>query len=192
MNDFSTVQSALQHIEMDATSSKSSLVTIVNREGYGRVVVATKLIHELGTVVVRERPLLEWTINNWDEYLINLLNSSNETKKQVFDMHIPKEDSKVMQAALRRAMSCLETYARYPALEREFAAQLIGIAISNSHSYSDSQLETLDELIDALSPGDDYCGDTKSALLSVGSRIAHSCLPNVFCCSRTSDGSIEF
>jgi SET domain len=167
-------------------------VAIVNRVGYGQVMVATESILELDTIVFREKPILFWEVENWDELFDRYLNASKKIKKQVLAMFIPPEDSKARNDAAEYVKPCKKSFPRFKELGKDLAIQLISITIANAHSYMNSSFESVEQRMAGLLRFGKNQGDTTSALLPFGVHIRHSCLPNVFCFPRTSDGYLEF
>ena len=145
----------------------------------GRVLVA-KRSFAIGELVLREPPLLVWQ-RHGDEsgnYLAAFAMAPNEVKTAVLEMYHPPLDTVTPVIADRRRQA--EAYAT--AIEADLILKLFLIRDTNAHSYRGQQ-EAYEELMVPLSQQ-----APSSALFDVGSKAAHSCLPNVEYSSKNSFG----
>jgi hypothetical protein len=168
-----------------ASIESSTMFKMEWREHYGTVPVATKPILALGTIIMREKPLLFWNTHQCHEFFDQFLQLSDEKQKLICAMFV-KPTYNVME----RAVSLLQAHARFQKLGTNFAAMLIAIADINAHSYCEKRLGTFQEVMEGLSSSTNI--NAKSALLEFGSNLATSCCPNTFCSELTSDGFIEY
>ena len=162
------------------------------RPGMGRVFVATKDFQTVGQVVLRERPLLVWSSSNARDHFLNYLDAfleaTLEVKSLVLDMHTPDDDPDYMQAIRASASSLCRQYPRVGSLGVDKVTKLIRVANINAHEYTGKPAEAFQEVFmfgDRVPSG-------KSALFAYGSKIAHSCCPNMMYTSKTSDGCLQY
>jgi hypothetical protein len=144
----------------------------------GRVVIATKDV-SVGTTIIRERPVLVYKHEAWLEMVTAFVALDEESKNGILDMfHPPPKLSIMTQANL---------VAGQLSLDPTLVQKLILISNFNAHQYYGCDQERFREG-SSFSPS----SAGKSALFLFGSKVAHSCNPNVTYSSRTSDGKLEY
>jgi len=162
----------------------SDLVTIDTRDGdLGRVVVATKVV-PFGTKVIREAPILVWEGGNWSDMILSFDSLDTSGKSGILDMYHPPLTSPTMQQLKPQA----SFVASKLSMDFQLVHKLMAISQTNAHEYFGI-------------PGEKYyetssvpykVSSEKVALFLFGSKVAHSCSPNVTYSSRTSDGKLEY
>jgi hypothetical protein len=92
---------------------------------------------EIGTVILKENPLLSWTSNTWDEFFNKYLTLSQQKRQQILDMFVPHDNTKIIGKAMCHTKFLQENnYDHFHDLGSELIKKLIGIAVANSHSNS--------------------------------------------------------
>jgi hypothetical protein len=139
------------------------MVTIVLREGYGRVMVATEPILDVGTVIIREKPLMQWKTYQWETFFDAFLASSIETKKRILDLYVPEHHRLLMDTAKYVASMNLRDPASLRGLGHEILMNLnaIAVAYGNIASFKDAKNGFLNP------------EDSTSYFLALGSHVVH-------------------
>jgi hypothetical protein len=165
--------------------SHTKVVRLATHEDLGRIVIATVPYDDIGRPILRERPLLSWSRGSSN--LFNaFLEAPSHVKDIVLDMFTPPANSTLMLQAAAIAGTCAVTYPRASTLGRETMTKLIGVEMANAHAYYGREDLQYFEHIGGPT------GAERSALFAYGSKVAHSCLPNVAYNSKTSDGCLEY
>jgi len=147
-------------------------VRIESRDGLGRIVVANAPVTVLGSIIIREKPVLVWKTGDWMDYLDHFLDSSDEVKRIVLDMFAPPEDSTTMREAHTTASRLKMIYPRAAECEFTVIRKLIGIANTNAHEYYGTTSDSYREVV--VSFVGERISSGKSALFAFGSKVAHS------------------
>lgn len=165
-------------------------LAIQSKDGMGRVTVATKSFgsDKNGAAIIRETPTLVWPDGNFDQFLLAFQRADRSTQEGILDMYHPPLSASPV-AALGTVASAL--MGRHGYDDAAFIHKLLAIVATNAHEYYGEQL--------AASGGDlrvhetyNSPGAPKSALFLFGSKIAHSCRPNLSYTSKTGDGALEY
>ena len=146
-------------------------VSVETNSRLGRVLVASKDF-DPGDLIFDEPPLIEWRSD--EEYLLKFLTSSDSTKGQILDMYHPPLETEIPSfSAIRRMSSMLSRNKKLANLSENEIYTLLLIAAINAHAYYGFSQEMQE--IPHAKAGNGY----SSALFLLGSKIAHSCNPNV-------------
>ena len=142
---------------------------VVPRPGLGRVTVATRdfASTELHVPILREMPAVICESNDYMDYMERFLDQDPEVQVGILDMFYQPLDSPMGQSLMEPAkvlflLGVLDDFT--------LIHQLLSIYTTNAHQYQ----------------------ETKSALPIFGSKIPHSCCPNVGYSSQTEDGCVEY
>jgi SET domain len=162
-----------------------SITRIENRDGIGRVVVCRENIDSIGTILIREKPLIVWQTDDMDDFLEAFVSASAEDKEIALDMFTPSFKSSIM---LKSSSIAQSLSFRHHNLPFETIHKLVGVIEINAHEYyghRDSQYAEVTTFASRLSSG-------RTALFAFGSKVSHSCFPNVSYSSKTQDGCLEY
>lgn len=141
-------------------------------EGMGRVVVATRDF-AVGDTVMEEDPLLTWR-GDLHAYIEAYTRASKQVQDQVLDLyHPPLGDGCVFVAEFRQDARMV---AQRISLTSDSVLKLCAIMKANAHTFIGEEVQYKE------SPISEKKG---SALFSLASKVAHSCLPNVSYSSKT-------
>jgi hypothetical protein len=163
-------------------------------DGIGRAVVASEPQTDIGKVLFREKPIIVWDteggeVNTWRSYLDAFKDLESHDKALILDMHSPNEECQIVRNLDRIARTLCDEYERE--LGHELTLKLLATAETNAHEYygrpaGDFQ-ETcsVDAMIARRTSG-------RAALFVYGSKVAHSCHPNISYTSKTEDGRLEY
>lgn len=156
----------------------------------GRAVVATRDFSEVGEVIFREQPLLVWDshVNYFSNFLDRFLDSPQEVRTLVLDMHTPPVDSRFMKSLTETAVALSVQSTRYLTLGVENITKLIGVCNINTHEYYGRPPEDFYDIVSESRRS----GSGRTALFAYGSKVAHSCCPNTSYSSKTADGCLEY
>jgi hypothetical protein len=191
-NDMNKITLAEDGEDFDESSSflycnieSTDLVAVVEStsrtdDDLGRVVIATKDV-SIGTTIIRERPVLVYKHEAWLEMVSAFLALGEESKDGVLDMFHPPTKPKLS------IVTDANLVASQLSLDPTLVQKLILISNFNAHQYYGCDQERFHEVA-SFSPS----SAGKSALFLFGSKVAHSCNPNVTYSSRTSDGKLEY
>lgn len=151
----------------------------------GRVVVATRSF-AVGELVMSEQPLLVFESNH--SYLRAFTEAPPHVQASVLDMFHPPLDKDTLVVAMRRNLA--HDLDGIFGLQKEVIHKLLMIRDTNCHSYTGYE-EAYSEVI-----GTAFGGmpdrSTKAALFDRGSKVAHSCCPNVTYSSKTRQGGLVY
>ncbi|KAG7341425.1 hypothetical protein IV203_023377 [Nitzschia inconspicua] len=165
-------------------------LTITTKDGMGRVAVAMR---DFGTekfhhAIIREAPSLVWSDRDFGQFLLAFKRADSDAQKTILDMyHPPLSTPHVVElGTLASALAYLRVYQ-----DVAFIHKLLAIAATNGHQYygepiaaADGDLRQHEMLRSSEAP--------KTALFLFGSKIAHSCQPNLSYTSKTQDGALEY
>ena len=162
---------------------------IETREGMGRVAVSTRTFDTLYEIVIREKPSLVWESDNILKYIKKFMTADETTKTAILDMYHPPLSAPSVVGLKGMAH-------RIAAGDANFIHKLLAIWITNAHQYYGEKVvaEGGDLRQYEQMRGDAAAGvPTKlTALFVYGSKIAHSCAPNLTYSSQTDDGALEY
>jgi hypothetical protein len=146
-------------------------VSVESTSKFGRVVVASKDF-EPGDLIFEEQPLIEW--RSYEEYLLKFLTSSDSIQGQILDMYHPPLETEIPSfSALRVLSSALSRKKQLAELSENKIYKLLLTSAINAHAYFGFR-PAMQEVPNAKA------GTTpSSALFFLGSKLAHSCNPNV-------------
>ena len=150
----------------------------------GRVVVATRSFAQ-GEVVMAEQPLIifDASLNAPpDSYLQAFTSATSLVQASVLDMFHPPldKDTPVVAARRRLAYSVDGIFG----LSKELIHKLLVIRDTNCHSYTGHEVAYSEVMGGAISK--------KAALFDLGSKVAHSCCPNVSYNSKSKHGGLVY
>jgi hypothetical protein len=154
-------------VNLEALVVQNNGLTINHRPGMGRVTVATRDFDTLQEIVLREQPAVICQSNDFMEYLERFLELDEEIQVGIIDMFYQPLQSSMGKSLIEPAkilymLGVIEDF--------NLIHQLLSIYATNAHQYQDNN----------------------SALPIFGSKIPHSCLPNVGYSSQTTDGCLEY
>ena len=158
----------------------------------GRVLVATTDFLEIGSILLRETPLIVWEkggdqprqqLDTLRMFLESYVAAGADVQELINDMFHPDLRAPQMQAHLPAATLLAQVV---PSLHLDQIHKLIVIANTNAHAYSGVSTEVYAETIGGAA------GSPKVALFHLGSKVAHSCLPTAAYTSKTADGMLEY
>ncbi|CAB9527677.1 SET domain [Seminavis robusta] len=157
--------------------NKGDLV-VERREGQGRLAVATRPLTNLFETVIREKPALIWRSDDFVHYLQQFRSSSSSLQNVILDMFHPPLDSPAVSDLREGAMELapLGIFTTKGKESVDFIHKLLAIANTNTHEYYGAQDRNT----------------SMSALFLFGSKMAHSCHPNMTYTSQTDDGALEY
>lgn len=152
--------------------SPVSAFRIENDLNLGRVMVANTSF-ELGEVVLCEAPLLTWLAGDWNAYIDALCEIDESSREHVEDMFHPPLDSPnyAVQELRGKAEELLAGSNRPAFCDLDFVHRALVIAKLNAHSFESG---------------------SRLALFKLGSKVAHSCAPNVSYSSKIVEGMLVF
>mmetsp|Transcript_8801 Transcript_8801/g.15950 ORF Transcript_8801/g.15950 Transcript_8801/m.15950 type:complete len:484 (+) Transcript_8801:1385-2836(+) len=160
--------------------------TVVKKQpNMGRVVVATRLIDITGTKLIRERPSLVWSENNWLEFLHKFQSCSSSLQGAVLDMFHPPLDSDLLLPDRVKAHQ-LASFGTIQDID--LIHKLLAIVKTNGHQYYGIPDVSYTETFGF--PG--MHATELCALFIYASKVAHSCIPNTAYTSKTQDGCLEY
>lgn len=164
-------------------------VVISEEKGLGRVLRATKFF-ATGDVVLQEKPLVLYsgTVDLVRKYI----RMSEEDKSRLLDMkHISKPEDAVYERARELAEATWKEAERCtlivndPSISVNDVFRILSVATSNGHKFRGQQ----EAFKSNVSEQNFHCC---SALFSVGSKAAHSCIPNCCYTSKVLDGQLIY
>lgn len=149
--------------------------------GLSRVVVATKDV-EVGTKIIRERPVLVFdNSGDWEEMVTLFLALDETSKNGILDMfHPPLSSPTDISILTGRKLS----------IDPNLVQKLITICNCNAHEYYGNDGEEYSEI--QQTSFSTRLSSPKSSLFLFASKVAHSCNPNVTYSSKTNDGKLEY
>lgn len=163
-----------------------TIVRLATHEDLGRIVIAMVPYDDVGSTLLRERPLLSWSEGSTSNLFNAFLEAPSHVKDIVLDMFTPPATSTLMLQAAVIAGMCGVTYPRASTLGRETMTKLVGVEMANAHAYYGREALPYSENIGGPT------GTERSALFAYASKVAHSCSPNVGYTSKTRDGCLEY
>ena len=173
------------------------------RQDHGRVVVAARNF-ALGEVVISEKPTLVWSTTDTGlgvarNYLRAFSAASPEAQEAVLDMFHPPVNSDHARSVLRSlgvirktndASYSEETFlARQAGLDPSSIYKLLLIMVTNAHEYRGFDN---DETYTEYMEGDSETQPEHGALFSYGSKVSHSCSPNVLYTTKNGAGHLQY
>lgn len=144
------------------------LTTVEIRPGLGRVVVANYDSYEVGTQLIREKPVLIWKSGDWCDYIEKFLELPEAEKAIVLDMFAAATSAQDYLASLV-LLRCTEMVDQVGSEAK--MKQLVAIANTNAHEYYGTVAESFHEVV---RPVGERLSSGKSALFAFGSKVAHS------------------
>lgn len=105
---------------------------VVEQQGMGRVVVATRTMDGFGEKVIREKPGLVWTGTDWPQLLLKFCGCSSTLRSSILDMFLPPLDSDTM-LPLREQAEVLSSCRIVTDID--LIHKLIAIVKTNGHQY---------------------------------------------------------
>tara|TARA_B100000795_G_scaffold96498_1_gene70812 strand:- start:340 stop:1668 length:1329 start_codon:yes stop_codon:yes gene_type:complete len=156
----------------------------------GRVVVATRSFAP-GEVVMAEQPLIVFDASpgaSPESYLQAFASATSLVQASVLDMfHPPLDKDTPVVVARRRVANGLDGIF---GLSKELIHKLLLIRDTNCHSYTGHEVAYSEVMGGAFGgvPGN----STKAALFDLGSKVAHSCCPNVSYTSKSRHGGLVY
>ena len=157
----------------------------------GRAIYATRGFVP-GDIVMVEKPALVFpTLNSMHaihRYVSLFHAADQEIQDSILDMAHPPLNDSVRAAQRRRDASNYLTFIGDSSEEKQNIVQLLLlIADTNAHSYTGHTTAFTESSGSSM-----YSAESNSALFKVGSKVAHSCLPNVSYYSKNSHGSLTY
>ena len=165
----------------------ADFVAVESRTGdLGRVVVATKDV-AIGIKIIRERPILVNKSGDWSGMISAFMALDKKSKNGVLNMFHPPLSSQSVQSQHLKLQA--EYLGRQLSMDSTLVHKLMAISNCNGHEYYGCDNELYHE-----APRESFSRKSsgKMALFLFGSKVAHSCNPNVTYSSRTSDGKLEY
>jgi hypothetical protein len=177
--------------DLSASVIENNGIRIEIRPGMGRVTVATKPFDVLYARVVREKPALVFKAGDDLDYLQKFAAADQSIQNGILDMYYPA----ISNPSVSRLASATRRMQKSGVFnDVKFIHKLLAIEATNAHEYfgtvsssSDGDL-TQHEYVD----GGIVKNTGKAALFIYGSKISHSCSPNVSYSSKTVDGALEY
>ena len=154
--------------------NKGDLV-VDRRKGQGRLAVASRPLSTLYEIVVRERPALIWRSDDFCQFLLQFRAAGKGVQDAILDMYHPPLDGSGSDsdssdssgvAGLRegaRELASMRILEEPHQNDPRFIHKLLAIANTNTHEYYGAR----------------HSGTSMSALFLFGSKINHSCHPNM-------------
>jgi hypothetical protein len=166
-------------------------IKIETRPGMGRVTVATKAFNLLHAKVVREKPALVFIAGDNLDYLRKFAAADESIQNGILDMYHPPLSAPSVRS-LAGAARGLKKSGVF--IDVEFIHKLLAIMATNAHEYFGTMSSSADgDLTQYEHVGLGMFDNTgKAALFIYGSKIPHSCSPNVSYSSKTVDGALEY
>ena len=163
--------------DVDAFVILNKGLIVETREGMGNLAVATQSFDRLYQVVLRERPAIVWMSDNFGHFLQQFQVAPTPIQTAILEMYHPPLDhpavAGLMPGAIDLALSM-------PGQKAEFIHKLLAIVNTNTHEYYGKNKSS--------TPGT----ASMSALFLFGSKMNHSCEPNLTYTSMTDDGALEY
>ena len=153
----------------------------------GRVVIATRSFG-LGDVVLAEQPLIVFPslVHQADQiaFLRAFADATPDAQAAILDVHHPPldDDSNWRVPARRSEAAALKGFC---AMSAGRIHKLLLISDTNAHGYTGHSVE----FGEVVGP---FRGPGRAALFDLGSKVAHSCRPNVLYDSKTAHGGLEY
>mgnify|MGYP005855143581 CR=1 FL=1 len=179
-------------VDLEASLVKNGGVVIQKSSGVGRYAVANRSFDVLYETIIREKPALVWQSENYSDYIRRYDAASPSTKEVILDMyHPPLSHPSSAKSNILGEYLCKSEDISHPV---DLVCKLLVIAFSNAHEYwGYSGTVTCDSLTAYEQIGyDKRITASRSALFAYGSKISHSCDPNVTYTSKTPDGALEY
>jgi len=158
----------------------NDLTKVEMHQTMGRIVLTTASVKKVGTILLRESPVLVWKNDDWVEFLAKFESLTDEDRYGVLDMYHPSLDTKQMQELLPTALD-LASRSTISTLDTAIIHKLLAIVYTNAHEYYNDG-ETSSEV-----PSQHQ---QHTALFLYGSKVAHSCHPNAT--YKISNGNLEY
>jgi hypothetical protein len=167
-------------------------IEVEERPCVGRTAVSTKAYldssKDLCVKILREKPALV-VQNNYYDYIVNFSRCDKSTQEAILDMYHPplNEDdlARKKKASAERLYQQLQSRKKLLHYSVDFIHKLLTIFASNAHEYTYRAAENGNQ--------DEEENNNKCAALFIwGSKIAHSCHPNLAYTSKTKDGALEY
>lgn len=164
----------------DVRSGRS--IQIKSHPGMGRVAIASRDF-SVGELVLEEAPLMTWSVGKTDsDYHSNFLRAytkaSQAERSAVLEMAHPElESTSKRMEALRLVAASIGSQFK---LETSIALKLLAIRETNAHEYYGAVEH------DFFDPA------PRVALFRLGSKVAHSCLPNLMYSSKNENGGLRY
>lgn len=157
-------------------------IQIKSQPGLGRVAIASRNF-SVGELVLEEAPLMTWSVGQTDlDYHSNFLRAYTEASQAdraaVLEMAHPElESTSKRMEALRLVAASIGLQFM---LETNLALKLLAIRETNAHEYYGAAEHNFFDLAPQV------------ALFRLGSKVAHSCLPNVMYSSKNKNGQLRY
>jgi hypothetical protein len=177
--------------DLGASVIENNGIRIETRLGMGRVTVATKPFDLLHAKVVREKPALVFKAGDFLDYLEKFAAVDDSIQDGILDMYHPPLSAPSVSSLAPVALWLKKSG---PFKDVEFIHKLLAIMATNAHEYFGTMSSVTDgDLTRYEQAGVGTVNNTgKAALFIYGSKIPHSCDPNVSYSSRTIDGALEY
>lgn len=148
----------------------------------GRIVIATRAF-ALGEVVMTDHPLIVFKSDDFASYLAAFSAASPIAQAAVLDMCHPPLNKKTNQLVRKHKVVATRLQGSH-GLDEAQIHKLLMIRDTNCHAYSGKE----------CAYGSDQQGDVTgmAALFERGSKVAHSCEPNLYYTSKNRHGGLEF
>lgn len=181
----------LTEYDLSASVIENNGIRIETRPGMGRVTVATKPFDLLHAKVVREKPALVFKAGDNLDYLQKFAAADESTQNGILDMYHPPLSAPSV-SSFAAVAHWLKKFGVFN--DVVFIHKLLAIMATNAHEYFGTMSSSLDgDLTQYEQVGVGKVNNTdKAALFIHGSKIPHSCSPNVAYSSKTIDGALEY
>jgi len=162
----------------------ADFVKLERNEDHGRIVVATREI-DVGCKIIREKPVLVWQSDKWEEYLTKFTALSPAEQLGVLDMHCFPLGSQQLHQHKHEIFQCADNVG----VNQSLALKLLSISLANGHDYYGRDDLVYEEVASFIPQSG---RSNKCALFLYASKVSHSCHPNVTYTSKTKDGKMEY
>jgi hypothetical protein len=177
--------------DLSASVIENNGIRIETRPGMGRVTVATKPFDLLHVKVVREKPALVFKAGDHLDYLQKFAAADESIQNGILDMYHPQ-----LSASSVCSLASVARWLKKSGVfnDVEFIHKLLAIMATNAHEYFGAMSSSTDgDLTQYEQVGVGTVNNTGMAALFIyGSKIPHSCSPNVAYSSKTVDGALEY
>jgi len=180
-------------------------IAVEERPKVGRTAVSTRAYssQDFGLKILRETPALV-VQNNYYDYVVQFASCDKSTQAAIFDMYHPPLDDELGKKKLASAQ---KLYQQIQAMTKSKSAAVIGSTTGPAASLKNYNVEFLHKLLAIFacnaheytyrpnSDNDNQNDNNRSATAALfiwGSKIAHSCHPNLAYTSKTHDGALEY
>jgi hypothetical protein len=182
----------MTEVDLSAYVIENNGIRIESRPGMGRVTVAKKPFEMLHAKVVREKPALVFNTGDNLDYLQKFAAADESVQNGILDMYHPP-----LSAPSVRSLATAAHWLRKSGVfvDVEFIHKLLAIMATNAHEYYGTMSNSTDgDLTQYEQVGvvGKVNNTGKAALYIYGSKIPHSCSPNVSYSSKTVDGALEY